>query len=151
MKETVIKRSKNKGIAYLTLSLGILGFFVYQYIMEERIYQTGKSFYWPGILLFAILTVYFIYGLMDKSPMYVFNEKGVTRRGSLKIISWKELYYYESKVTTRKYINIKQVSLSDQNGKEIITIDLTHSDMTIEKLEQILKKKLKQKTRVIDN
>jgi hypothetical protein len=149
MKGTVIRKSRNKAIIYLTLSVGLLGFIVYQYIMDQRIYPTGKSFYWVGIVLFASLTVFNIYDLIDKRPIYVLNEKGITRRGSHNLISWKQLYYFEIEVITRKYINIKQATLFDLNGKKVITLDLTHSDMTIERFERILKRKLKQKPKVV--
>jgi hypothetical protein len=150
MKGTVIRRFRNKGIAYLTLSLLMLSFFVYRFIIDEETYPKAKSFYWAGIMPCAILTVYFIFYLMDKKPMYVFDDSGISGRGSGKLISWKELSYFESEVITRKYINIRQVTLFDQKSKKVITIDLTHSDMTIERLERILKKKLKQKAKVTD-
>jgi hypothetical protein len=148
MKRMVIRKSRNNAFIYLMLSMGLLGFFVYRYITDQRIYPTGNSIYWVGIIPGTLMTIFFIYDFIDRKPLYVFDEKGISRRGSSKLISWKELYYFESEVITRKYINIKQATLFDLNSKKVIILDMTHSDMTIERLERILRKKLKPKPKI---
>jgi hypothetical protein len=145
MKPLVIRKSRQKSIKYLVGSIVILSFFIYRFFTDTTQYPKGNSFYWIAIALFGFTTCYFSYDFFCKVPLYTLTDKGVQQGNSSSITQWTDLSTFECKSPYQKYITPKYAILYDKAGNEALTIDFTHSDISIERMEKILKKKLKEK------
>jgi len=145
MKTLTIQKSKKKALAYLLLSIGLLGGFICLFISDKTQYPKGKSFYWIAIILFGLTTLYFIYDYVDKTPLYILNRDGIYNGNNQIIAQWTDFFSFECKNPYQKYISPKIAILYDKAGNEALTIDFTASDISLARMEKILKLKLKQK------
>lgn len=145
MKPLIIHKSRRKTARNLIASCIILGFFVYNFLTDTTKYPRGNSFYWVAIVLFGFTTLYFIFDILDKTPLYILTDNGIYRGTDKEIIRWADLSTFECKSPYQKYITPKLAILYDKTGSEAYTIDFTHTDITLERMEKILKRKLKAK------
>jgi len=145
MKSLTIQKSGKKSFLYLILSVALLIYFIYLFATDHSQYSKGKSFYWIGIALVGAMACYFIYDSTDIRPLYILNEKGIYSRHTRRMVLWSDISFFECKTINSRYITHRQATLFDRNGDKISIIDVTHSDLELDQLERVLKKKLKQK------
>ncbi|MEI9943562.1 MAG: hypothetical protein WDN26_05015 [Chitinophagaceae bacterium] len=145
MKALIIHKSKKKVLIYLVLSTVLLGFIVYLFATGEMKYSKGNSFYWIGIVLIGLVTLYFIYDFIDKTPLYKITSEGIYKGHNNKGILWTSLSTFECKTIYGRYVSSKIAILYNKEGNEVFTIDITFTDISLERLEKILKIKLRQK------
>ncbi len=145
MKTIIIQKSRKTTAKYLTGAIILLSFFVYRFLTDTTEYPKGNSFYWIAIILLGLTTVYFLYEYIDKTPLYTVTTEGIFKKTEKTYIAWTDLYAFECKSPYRKYVSPKYAIFYDKAGNEVFTIDFTHSDISLEKMEGILKTKLKSK------
>jgi hypothetical protein len=142
MKTLIIKNSRSKSARYLIGSIILLAFTLYKYITDDTQYPKGKSFYWVGIVLFGLTAIYFAYVFIDKTPLYTINDIGIYRSKKSQPVLWKDLYSFECKIYYG-HVTSKVVYFFDKEDKKIFSLDLSSSDISLERMERILKTKLK--------
>jgi hypothetical protein len=145
MKTVTIKKSKKKSRSYLILSCVLLSFFIYLFLTDKTEYPKGKSFYWVAIILFGTTSVFFLYDYLDNSPLYILNNTGVCNGKGEELAVWNNLSLFKCESPYQKYITPKFATLYDKFGSEVLTLDFTHSDISLDKMTRILKKKLREK------
>jgi hypothetical protein len=143
MKTLFIKNSRSKSAKYLIGSIILLAFTVYKYIADDTQYPKGKSFYWVGIVLFVLTSSYFVYDFMNKTPLYTINDIGIYRSKISQPVLWRDLYSFECK-TYYRHVTRKVVYFFDKDDRKIFSLDLSSSDISLERMARILKTKLKE-------
>lgn len=143
MKTRIVRKSKKRTLRFLFCSFALLGLIIYLFLTDKTQYPKGNSFYWIGIILFGLTTLYFIYDFINKTPLYIFTKDGIYTGRMKKMATWTDLTSFECKSPYQKYITPKLAVLYDKFNNEILTIDFTASDISLEKMEKLLKIKLK--------
>ena len=144
MNNLKIRLSKKMTIRYLLLSVGMLCFFISLFLVDKTFYPKVKSFYWIAFALFGLISLYLIYQLTDRSPQYVITGKGIYTGRKRKFWLWSVLSSFEIHNVSTRYIVQKRITLLDRDGNGVLIIDLTHADISLEKVILILKNKLRQ-------
>jgi hypothetical protein len=138
----LIKKSRRQTVNYLLLSLVLLSFVTYFFLTDKTTYPKGNSFYWIAIVLFGLTSVYFLFEYFDKTPLYVLTTEGISRGKSKKIIHWKDLSYFKCQSPYQKYVTKKVAILYDRSDNEVFTIDFSASEISLDEMNRILKKKI---------
>ena len=144
-KEILIRKSKKKTLPFVFLSIAMLVLFIYYFITDKTKYPKGKDFYWIAIILIGAGTCKFLWDYFDKRPLYKLDNKGIYVCERDDFIRWDGLRTFKVETLYIRYGNTTHTDLYDKNGEKVLRVELTGSDMTVNRIEQILKRnKLRQ-------
>lgn len=142
MKELKIRKSKKKSGWYLVMCLMLVTLFIFFLVADPPHHYHYRRSYWFGIILFGLLSLLFFYDFINRRPIYVINEKGIRLRNGI-IITWKNISHFKLEITYSKNITYKQAVLFNMEGNDIGIIDVSFADVSLDRLERTLKKKIK--------
>lgn len=137
-KEYLILKSKRMSFILL-----ILSFVIFLILLIALFKYDSKNLF--GILL--ITTLYgglllkTLYDVLDSKPLYTLDEMGIYK-GETKLAYWTEISRFETKETSGRFLKFKQAIIFDKNEEKLATIDITHSERSLNELEQILTDKI---------
>jgi hypothetical protein len=144
MKPLIIRRSKTKSFRYLFISACLVGVVVYLFVTDTKQYPKGKSFYWVGVILSGLTTLYFLYNFINKTPLYIITSEGISTGNKRQLTLWADLSSFEC-IDSFRHIHSKYAILYDKTGHKVYTIDFSDADISVERMKRLLKIKLKQK------
>lgn len=139
-----VHKSKSSNVGFLLASLLLLIFFLYKYFADNSS-PSGKAYYLPGFIIFGFSSLYFIYAVFDKRPIYILTDADIYSKDHAKHFKWNEFSSYRCVERYQKYLNRKYIELYNQGGKVLMVLEITHTDATLSSVEKRISRKLKRK------